>query len=166
MAIDGTIAASFVINDRRTNVGLSGSSNGVNIPTSRSPAITFTNGAGASAANIIFADDRTLGASPDDLDLAGVLADLYGGTLTFVRVKAIYIKNTGNASITVGADGTNPWATLLNSTGTLTLPASAWFVAATPDATGWAVTAGTGDILQVSGTNGQTYEIAILGASS
>ena len=166
MPIDGTISASFVINDRRTNVGLPGNTSGVTLTASRSPSITFTDGAGASAANKLYAATRTLSGSSEDLDLAGVLADLFGGTLTLVRIKGLYIKNTGNANIVVGGDATNPWATLLNSTGTLTLPPGAFILVGTPDATGWTVTAGTGDILQVAGTSGQSYEIAILGASS
>jgi hypothetical protein len=166
MAIDGTVSVTTVLNDRRTNVGLPGSTSGTTLTASRSPAITFVDGAGASAMNAVYARERTLSGAAEDLDLAGGLTDQYGGTITFVRVKSIYIKNTGNANIVVGGDGSSPWATLLNSTGTLTLPPGAFFSAGTQDATGWTVTASSGDLLQVAGTSGQTYEIIIGGATS
>lgn len=160
MSISGTVSANFDITDTRTNVGLPAASSRLGI--SRQPSITYSDGAAAAMFDRIYAAARTLSGSAEDLDLAGVLADVYGGTITAVRAKCIYIKNLSTTNnIVVGADGTNPWATLLNSTGTLTLPPGAWFVAATPDATGWAITAGTGDILQVAGTSGQSYEIGI-----
>lgn len=160
MSISGTVSASIVIDDTRTNVGLPASSTRLGI--SRQPSITFSDGVGAAMFDKLYAASRTLSGSSEDLDLSGVLADLYGGTITAARVKCLYVKNLSTTNnIVIGGDGTNPWATLLNSTGTLTLPPLAWVVVATPDATGWAITAGTGDILQVAGTSGQSYEIGI-----
>ncbi len=160
MAISGTISASVVVDDTRTNVGLPASSTRLGI--SRQPSITFADGVGASAHDKLYAASRTLPGSSEDLDLAGGLADLYGGTITAARVKWMYIKNLSTTNnIVVGAAGSNPWATLLNSTGTLTLPPGAHVSVATPDATGWTVTAGTGDILKVAGTSGQSYEIGL-----
>lgn len=165
MSISGTVSASIVIDDTRTNVGLPASSTRLGI--SRQPSITFGDGVGADSFDKLYAASRTLSGSSEDLDLAGVLTDLYGGTITAARVKMLYVKNLSTTNdIVIGADATNPWATLLNSTGTLTLPPGAWVVVATPDATGWAVTAGTGDILQVAGTSGQSYEIGLGLASS
>jgi hypothetical protein len=160
-AIDGTASIVFQVNDRRT-VGLN---KGVNISINPSPSITFADGAGANAANKIYQNTVALSAGAASLDLAGSLTDAYGSTAVFVRVKAIYIKNNGTATMTFGA-GSNPWATLLNSTGTLKLPAGAFMLIASPDATGYAVTSGTGDLLNVSGTGTDTFDIAILGATS
>lgn len=160
MAISGTVNASIVIDDTRTNVGLPASSTRLGI--SRQPSITFGDGVGANSFDKLYAASRTLSGSSEDLDLAGVLVDLYGGTITAARVKCLYIKNLSSTNdVVVGAAGSNPWATLLNSTGTLTLPPGAWIVVATPDATGWAVAAGTGDILKMAGTSGQSYEIGL-----
>jgi hypothetical protein len=83
----------------------------------------------------------------------------------FVRVKAIYIKNNGTATMTFGA-GSNAWATMLNAAGTLKIPAGGFVLIATPDATGYTVTAATADLLNVAGTGTETYDIAILGATS
>lgn len=134
----------------------------------------YANGTGAGQANLVFSDTRTLAASgTEDLDLAGTLADAYGATITNVRVKSVAIKaDAGNTNnVVVGAAASNAWATLLNSTGTITLrPGAALGVAAgEADATGWAVTAGTGDLLKVAnsgGTTGVTYTIVIVGASA
>lgn len=162
MAIDGTVSTTFNLNDRRT-VGLTTSAN---LPVNTTPSFTYTDGSGALGANLLYQATRTFSGSTDNVDLAGVLTDSYGSTVTLVRVKAILIVNNSTTNtVTVGA-GTNPWLTLLNSTGTVTLPAGAWFAAATGDATGWAVTAGTGDILKLAGTSGQTYNLIVVGASS
>jgi type 1 fimbria pilin len=91
--------------------------------------------------------------------------DSYGTALATVRMKGIYIKNTSTHTITVGA-GTTPVTTLLNSTGTLTLPAGAWFAAATPDATGWVVTPSTAMLINFTGTTTDTFQIVVLGGKT
>lgn len=159
--IDGTASIQLQINDRRS-VGLN---SGVNIPINPTPSITFTDGVGANAANQIYQANRALTAGADSVDLAGALTDGYGSTVALVRVKAIYIKNTGTTDLTFGA-GSNPFITMLNSTGTITLKPGAFVLLATPDATGYAVTAGTGDLINVTGTGTSTYSIAVLGGKS
>jgi hypothetical protein len=160
-AIDGTASIVFQVNDRRT-VGLN---KGVNISINPSPSITFADGSGANAANKIYQNTVSLSAGAASLDLSGSLTDAYGSTAVFARIKGIYIKNNGANSMVFGA-GSTPWATLLNATGTLTIPAGGFVLIATPDATGWTVTAATGDLLNVTGTGTQTFDIAILGATS
>lgn len=138
-----------------------------NFPFSRFIQAALTDGTGAGQADRLFTDQRTISTN-DDLDLAGVLVDAMGTTLTFARIKALYIEalaaNTN--PITIGA-GTNPWATFLNAAGTATLRPGGFLVAyAGSDATGWTVTAGTGDILRLSATGSQVYNIGILGCSA
>jgi hypothetical protein len=161
-SIDGVISFAFQVNDRRT-VGLNTSAN---LPVNTAPSISFTNGAGAGQAKILYQGNLTLSSGTLSVDLNGVLADSYGSTVSLVRVKGIFIKNTATTPLVVGAAGSNPWNTLLNSTGTLTLPASAWVAAATPDATGWAVTASTGDLLLFTGTGSGTFQVVILGSDT
>lgn len=134
--------------------------------------VRLATGTGAGQADLMFSDTRTLGdGSSEDLDLAGSLSDAFGGTITNLRVKAIYIKSSSanTTDLTVGA-GTNPWATLLNSAGTITLRPGASFqaIAGEADATAWTVTAGTGDVLQVSNGGGATadYDVVVIGASA
>ncbi|WP_369778838.1 hypothetical protein [Streptomyces sp. R33] len=133
----------------------------------------LASGTGAGKADLRFADTRTLAASAtEDIDLAGSLVDIYGATLTFAKIKAIVISaaaaNTNN--VVVGA-GTNPWITALNATGTITLRPGAGLAlfAGAADATTYAVTAGTGDILKIANSAGSTsvtYDIVIIGSSA
>lgn len=130
-------------------------------------------GTGAGQADKAFHDQRTLAASAtEDLDLAGILADVYGAAITFVRVKGLFIAaSSSNINNVVIGGGTNPWATLLSSTGTVTLKPGGWcgFGAGASDAVGWPVTAATGDILKVANSAGSTsvtYDIVIVGCSA
>jgi hypothetical protein len=162
MAIDGAITLQTNLNDRRT-VGVNATS--VNIPANLSPSATFSDGAGALQGNVLYQASLALTAGTFNLDLNGVVTDPWGTTVAMLRVKGILVFNTGATSLVVGA-GTNPWLTLLNSTGTITLPPGAAFAAFTPDAAGWAVTAATGDILKFAGTGTATFQVIVLGASS
>ncbi len=133
----------------------------------------LSSGTGAGKADLRWSDTRTLTASAtEDIDLAGALVDVYGATLTFAKVKAIVISaaaaNVNN--VVVGA-GTNPWITALNATGTITLRPGACVAlfAGAADATTYAVTAGTGDILKITNSAGSTsvtYDIVIIGSSA
>ena len=162
MSIRGAFSAISALIDTRA-VGLN---TGISIPANLNVSTNYTDGAGANQGNVLYQAQRTFSGSTDNVDLSGVLTDSFGSTVSLVRVKAILIQNTSASnSITVG-NGTNPWATLLNGTGTITLPPGAWFAAATPDATGWAVTNSTADILKLAGTSGQSYKLILLGASS
>jgi hypothetical protein len=136
--------------------------------------VVLASGTGAGQADLIFTDTRTLAASAtEDLDLAGSLVGAFGATLTFVKVKAVAVAaaagNTNN--VVVGAASSNPWATLLNSTGTVTLRPGAFFVAVAgvADSTGYGVTASTGDLLKVAnsaGSTGVSYDLIVIGTSA
>lgn len=147
-----------------------GASGAINV----SRDVTLADGTGAGAADRLYQAQRTIAASgTDDLDLAGVLTDLFSATITFVRIKGLYIAAaTGNTNnVVVGAAASNQWATLLNTTGTLQIRpgACALFIAGAADTIGWTVTAATGDILRIAnggaGTT-VTYDIGIIGASA
>lgn len=145
----------------------------VSSPLQFSRSVKLASGTGAGKANVLFADTRTLAASAtEDLDLSGALLDALGDAAAFLRVKGLVVSasrdNTNN--VVFGAAAANAWATLLNSTGTVTLRpgAVAAFMAGAAD-TGWAVTPGTGDILKVANSAGSTavtYDIVIIGDSA
>lgn len=136
--------------------------------------VSLASGTAAGQADRVWSDTRTLAASAnEDLDLAGALADAFAVAAVFVRVKGIYIAaaaaNTNN--VVIGAAASNPWATLLSATGTVTLrPGAALLVVAgSADATGYAVTAGTGDLLRITNSaagTSVTYDIVVIGASA
>lgn len=151
--------------------------NPLDLATGRTPldyvtTMVLSSGTGANQADRIFHDQRTLAASgTEDLDLAGVLTDSFGATITFARIKAVLITaasgNTNVVNLTRTAVNGVPLFTAAGD-GISILPGGgfAWW---SPGATGVVVTAGTGDLLTV--TNGGagtsvTYDVVIIGASA
>ena len=132
----------------------------------------LTNGTGANQADRVFSDQRTIAASSnDDLDLAGTLTDAFGATVTFARVKLLLIKaaDTNVNNVVVGGasstfatwvTGTSP-AVVVRPGGTLLLAAS--------DATAYAVTATSADVLRISNSGAGSsvvYDVVVIGASA
>jgi hypothetical protein len=128
------------------------------------------NGTGASQAQYVFTDVRTLTASAsENLDLAGALADAFGATLTFTKVKALIIKadaaNTND--VVVGGHASAAFASMFaDATDKIKVKPGGTFMVTAPDANGLAVTATTADLLTVanggSGTS-VTYTVIIIG---
>lgn len=122
-------------------------------------------------ANLLFADTRTLAASGDeDLDLAGSLANAFGATITAAEIVAIFVKahadNTNNVEISVPASNGFVGPFLAASDGCVVKPGEyALFVSRT----GWAVTAGTGDLLNIANSGAGTgvdYDIVLIGRTT
>lgn len=138
-------------------------------PLSISRDISLGDGTGAGNADRLFSDRRTTSGN-DDLDLAGVLTDAFNATITFARIKALIILAAdANGSNLVVGSGTNPLTTILGATSTLQVRPGGMFLwtCSAADATGAAVTAGTGDILRIaSGGGSVTYDIGIVGVSA
>ena len=140
-------------------------------------AMTFLDGVGALQADLLFMDQRSvLTGANDDIDLAGVLLNAFGQTITTAELVGVFVINapiTGapnTTNLTIGG-GTNPVTGFLGGT-TPTIgplrPGAVVFLAC-PDAAGLgSVVAGTGDILRIANSAGATanYQIAILGRSS
>jgi hypothetical protein len=132
----------------------------------------FDNGTGADQAQIIFHDQRTLGSSlSESLDLAGGLTHPLGGTITFTAIKAIIVKgaaaNTGNLRVGAGVSNAFQGPFGASAIGNLVTP-DGLLVHMDPSATGWAVTAGTGDLLRIENlvAASSTYDIIIVGEGS
>jgi hypothetical protein len=133
----------------------------------------LANGTGANQADLRFADRRTLAASASEsLDLAGSLVDALGTTLTFARVKALLVEassaNTNN--VVLGGAASNAFVNWVSdATDKVVIRPGGLLLLVAPGATGYAVTAATGDLLQVAnsgGTTGVTYDITIIGSSA
>jgi hypothetical protein len=149
---------------------------GVSAKVSQAFSSTFESGTGADQADKMYSAERTLAASAtEDLDLAGVLTDVFGATITFADVAALIIQNTtaaGGNNVVIGAAGSNPWVGLLNAAGTVTLRPGqivAAFQNYTTDAVGFPVVAATGDLLKVAnaaGGSSVTYKVTIIGRSA
>ena len=131
---------------------------------------SFSNGTGAGQANMLWHDQRTLGASAnEDLDLAGALVSAFGTTITFAAIKGILIVaasgNTNNVVVSRPAsNGVGLFAAASDALAGLK-PGGA-FLFTDPSAAGLAVTAGTGDKLNVANSGAGSsvvYDIWIWG---
>jgi hypothetical protein len=134
-------------------------------------SLALLSGTAAGQADLFFADTRTLSASgTEDLDLAGGLTDAFGATLTHVEVVGLLISaapgNTNN--VLVGGAASNAWGAIFGAANDVLVlkPGASFFLMC--DA-GYAVTAGTGDLLKVANSGagtGVTYTIAVIGRSA
>jgi hypothetical protein len=142
---------------------------------SKAYTVDLADGTAAGRADRVFHDTRTLAASAtEDLDLAGVLTDALGGALTFVRIKALIVSaaagNTNN--VLVGGAASNgfiSWVGGAAHTVTVRPGATLALIAGAADATGYAVTAGTADLLRIANSGAGstvTYDVAIIGCSA
>lgn len=117
--------------------------------------VNLTNGTGLNQAKAIHIDDFSIsGAS--DYDLAGSLEDRLGNAQVFTAVKAILViasaDNAGN--VVVGGDANALAAGFGAAAHTFAVPPGGVFFVVNPTAAGWAVTASTGDILQLAPSSG------------
>lgn len=145
-----------------------------------SKRIQLATGTAAGQADVLFYDQRSINASSsEDLDLAGVLIDNQGNTVTFAKIKGIVVvaapkdpnatQNTNN--VVVGAAAATAWAALLGATGTATLRPGTTFAvfAGQSDATGYAVAGGSTDLLKIANSGAGTsvtYQIILFGTSA
>lgn len=141
----------------------------------KSYSVDLTDGTSAGQANRIFHDTRTLAASAtEDIDLAGVLTDAFGTTITLARIKGLIISaaaaNTNNV-IVGGASATQfvSWVGAATHTVTVRPGATLALFAGSADSTGYVTAAGSTDLLKIanssSGTS-VTYDIVILGCNA
>jgi hypothetical protein len=142
---------------------------------SKSYTVDLINGTAAGQVDRIFHDTRTLAASAtEDLDLAGVLVDALGGTLTFARVKGFVVSaaaaNTNNV-IVGGASATQfaSWVGAGTHTVTVRPGATLALMAGAADAIGYVTAAGSTDLLKIANSaagTSVTYDIVVLGCSA
>lgn len=118
--------------------------------------------------NVLFSDERTLNASAnEDLDLAGVLADALGATITAAEVVAVYIEaaagNTNNVILSQPAS--NGVAGIFSAAGDgLAIGPGDCFLLTRRN--GVAVVAATGDKINIANSGAGTpvtYKILLLG---
>lgn len=134
--------------------------------------VSFSDGTTDGKADRLWSDKRSLAAAASEsLDLAGGLTDPSGATITFVKVKAIFIRAaaTNAADIVVGNAAANAFVGPFGAAAhTLAVKPGGSLVLVAPNG-GWAVTAGTGDLLKIlnsAGAAAADYEIVILGTSA
>jgi hypothetical protein len=130
--------------------------------------LEFTGGTAAvGQSNVLFSDERTLAASAtENLDLAGVLQDALGATITAAEVVAIAIVadagNTNDVQLTRPAANGVP-AFLAAGDGVAIGPGDIFLLT---NRKGIGVVGATGDLLTVTnsaGTTGVTYKVIVIG---
>ena len=131
-------------------------------------SIDYTDGTSSNQAKTYFVDQRTLaGTTNDDLDLAGSLTDPFGTTITFTVIKEIIIaivSPNGTKKLRVGPQGVaNAWQGPFGGVAAANYLEffHHWKMPSEPY-TGYAVTAGTGDILRINNPTGSSIDYAIL----
>lgn len=150
--------------------GISGSTALTYAP-SLSYSLSLTSGTATGQVDLLYAGTRTLAASTtEDLDLAGGLTDVFGTTLTFVKVKHIYVAaasgNTNN--VVMGGAAANQFVGFFGAAAHTLAILPGQCVRFSHPTTGWTVTAGTGDLLKFANSGagtGVTYDLLIAGTS-
>lgn len=136
-------------------------------------AMELATGTGSDQADRIWTDKRDVtNPTPDDIDLSGTLAGVYG-TVVFTRIKAMAVRhNSGTGNLTIGGSPTNPFIAWLLATGDgVVLRGTSgtqrpFFCITAPDATGFAVTGGSADVLRFASSAGVVnYSVILIGTS-
>lgn len=152
----------------KTN-GLQNANTGI----TKNQAVALTSGVGANQADLCYVENRTIAASGTAaIDLAGVLLDIYGATITFARIKAILIfaaaANVNN--VLMGGAAANAFlGPFSDSTDIIATKPGGITALVAPDAVAWAVTAATADQLKFANSSsgtGVTYDLVLIGASA
>jgi hypothetical protein len=133
----------------------------------------FAAGDGLGEADQIWHATRTIAASSnDDLDLTALVQSIHGQSVSlgFASLKAILIHNTSEEeSLVIDSSVSNSIKTPFNGSATskLEVPASSPVLLVNKLA-GWAVTAGTGDILRIGNASAEEieYKIVIVGTAA
>lgn len=153
--------------------------NNISVPTDQQRYIftkTFTDGSGDDQNQDQFHGQRTVspGEGNDDLlDLAGVLTDAFGNTLTFATIKKIILINnatTAGEDLRLGGPSAGTTGSLISDlfdgdTGAGLKIRAGYGFALCGGLAGYTVTGGSADILVVTnrGTGNITYDIIIAG---
>lgn len=140
---------------------------------------SLADGTAADQANRIYLYESTLAATTAlNLDLAGTLTDVFGSVITMARIKVIYVELTGDTAggpILVGGHatlGVDNWLESATDHDTdqpsVRVRRPGVFLLSTTDATGYAVTATTEDMLRIyneHATIAATIRVGIVGVS-
>jgi hypothetical protein len=127
---------------------------------------SYSFGTGNNQANALFSDKRTLSATSENFDLdAGTIVDKFGLGLVFTKIKLLFIKSyagesQGGERLTISGDFMT--VPLGGTTPTVKIAPLSFLLLESP-ISGFAVTAGTADVITVTNTLTYDYDIIILG---
>lgn len=135
----------------------------------------MANGTGATTTVDLKYDITTTiaGGGSTTLDLAGSLTDVFGATITFARIKWIFINLTNDTTasgVSVGNAAATQFVNWISSgTATVKVLNNGILLLGAPGATGYAVGAGASDFLKIlndDGANVATLTICLVGSSA
>jgi hypothetical protein len=129
----------------------------------------FSSGTGSGQANVLWHGERTLadGAS-ENLDLAGILTDAFGDTVTLAKCKGLIIANKSTTqTISVGGAAATQFVAWVGSA-TDYVKVAPGGVLALFNPGGYTVTAASADLLKIANSAGAAaiYDIIIIGSTS
>jgi len=141
----------------KTNTGFSNTIQGLDsISASVSPALT-----GATPANVVYAEERTLSASASQTYDLQSLTDFLSQSLVMTRTYAIAIScSAGQVTLEQGASNPLTWP-LSGTAPAMVVPSGGFFVFG--QSTAQTVSASVKTLKVTAGGSGGTYKIAILG---
>jgi hypothetical protein len=101
--------------------------------------------------------------STNNLDLSGSLTDAIGNAAVFTKVRTFFAKapSTNAAAVSIGSASASAWAAMIN--GEIKLPPGTEICIKTVSSAGFAVAAGTTDLLRVANAASDTYELYVAG---
>lgn len=128
-----------------------------------SHTVNFSEGTGASAVEDIGTLILTLTGGSDSIDLNADLENPSGTAPAFdgIKVFTLYAPSTNAGSVTITTSSTNQWDAAID--GTIVLKPGTSIQLISSNATAYAVTASTADLLGVSGTASDKLHVAVGG---
>jgi hypothetical protein len=130
----------------------------------------LADGTAANQADRIHASRRTLTATSENLDLAGVLLDAYSAVITFAKIRAMIIHNrtlTTGFKLAVGGAASNQFINWVGNANDIINVGPGGTLVLTSPVDGFAVTPDTGDLLKVdAGANTIQYDVFLIGTSA
>jgi hypothetical protein len=129
----------------------------------------LASGVGADQMDRVFSERAKSISAAYDVDLSGALLDALGAAFVLVRAKLLVViaDPTNSGTVIVGGDANGALIGFGAAAHTVAVRPGGALVLFAPDATGYPITGGTGDILQFAPSAGtQLFDWAILGASA
>jgi pyruvate/2-oxoacid:ferredoxin oxidoreductase beta subunit len=134
----------------------------------KSLIVSLATGTGANQADRIFSEAAKTISVSTDIDLSGALVDALGAACVFVRVKALLVTvdAASVSNLVVGGDANAALIGFGAVAHTVTIRPGGALLIYSPDATGYPITPGTGDILQFAPSGASAlFDYAVLGCS-
>jgi hypothetical protein len=133
----------------------------------------ISNGTGAGAIDLVYSKRLTIADSgtPTDIDLAGALTDPFGDAVVFAEVHMLFVRNNGTSNtMSVGGDAAAVSTIFGNANDIAVIRPGGILLlkAGSADATGYAITGTTADVLQFAISTGTniTADVIIAGRSA